>query len=211
MIKRFSGAKTAGLSQRSNLALIISYANILTGWRSRWPIGESASGGGKCIIRRADSFVFDLLAATDGAEIFPYGAMIKISTGRTPVSGPTATPAGLPLAGVLSWTGGQTWFAGWRMQNIRTGTPRMEGFKYKFAGPWDFFFERLVFQKLWLSWNTALTGQIADWRSQVMLGQCCVAADGAGNTVTGTTGTHTVVHRAAIEGDRGLCDRAEFV
>jgi ribosomal protein S16 len=135
----------------------------------------------------SDSFAFDLLAATDAAEVFPYGAMIKISTGRTPVSGPTATPAGLPLAGVLSWTGGQTWFVGWREQNVRTGTPRMEGFKYKFAGPWDFFFERLVFQKLWLSWNTVLTGQIADWRSQVVLGQS-LALVAAGNTVTSELG-----------------------
>jgi len=136
----------------------------------------------------SDSFAFDMLAATDAAEVFPYGAMMKISTGRTPVSGPTATPAGLPLAGVLSWTGGQIWFVGWRMQNIRTGTARMEGFKYKFAGPWDFFFERLVFQKLWLSYNTALTGQIADWRSQVILGQSLSLLT-SGNVVTGLTGT----------------------
>ena len=135
----------------------------------------------------SDSFGFDLLAAADAAEIFPYGAMIKISTGRAPASGPAATPAGLPLAGVLSWTGGQTWFVGWRVQNIRAGTPAMESFGYKFAGPWDFFFERLVFQKLSLCFSSALSGQIADWRSQVLLGQSLSLIE-SGNVVTANTG-----------------------
>ena len=50
----------------------------------------------------------------------------------------------------------------------------------KFAGPWDFFFERLVFQKLWLTYSNALGKQIADWRSQVVLGMSVNALSGAG-------------------------------
>jgi hypothetical protein len=137
----------------------------------------------------SDSFGCDLLAAADAAEIFPYGGMVTIKIGRTPAggSGPT-TAAGLPVSGCTSWTGGKTWFVGYRVQNVRTGTPQLEGFKYKFAGPWDFFFERLVFQKLWLTWNGVK--QIADWRSQVVLGMSVNSLTGAGDTVTGTTTTN---------------------
>ena len=136
----------------------------------------------------SDSFGFEVLAQTDAAEIFPYGAMVKISTGRTPGPGVPTSPAGLPISGCVSWSGGRTWFVGWRVQNVRTGTAEMEGFAYKLAGPWDFFFERLVFQKLWLTWNGVK--QIADWRSQVVLGMSVNALTGAGDTVVGTTTTN---------------------
>ncbi|MGA2554940.1 MAG: hypothetical protein ABSG04_01520 [Verrucomicrobiota bacterium] len=150
-----------------------------------WGIGKWRR---ECYNQASDSFVFELQAATDAAEIFPYGSMIKISTGRTPAAGPSASPAGLPLSGVREWTGGQGWFAGWRVENVRTGTARLEEFQYQFAGPWDFFFERLVFQKLWLTWNGVK--QIADWRSQVVLGMSVNCLSGAGDTVTGTTTTN---------------------
>jgi hypothetical protein len=134
----------------------------------------------------SDSFGMDLVDAMDGVEIFPYGAMVTIKTGRTP--GPGVPTSGLPVSGCTAWTGGKTWFAGWRVQNIRTGSAVLESMAYKFAGPWDFFFERLVFQKLWLTWNGAK--QIADWRSQVVLGMSVNSLTGAGDTVTGTTTTN---------------------
>ena len=124
----------------------------------------------------------------DGAEIFGYGAMIVLQIGRSPAAGPSANGNGSPLTGVTAWTGGQKWFVGWRVQNVRIGSVQMEAFQYKFAGPWDFFFERLVFQKLWLTWNG--TKQIADWRSQVILGQSVTSLTGAGDTVTGSTTTN---------------------
>jgi hypothetical protein len=68
------------------------------------------------------------------------------------------------------------------------GSPKLEAMRYKFAGPWDFFFERLVFQKLWLTWNGVK--QIADWRSQVVLGMSVNSLTGAGDTVVGTTTTN---------------------
>ncbi|MGA2540173.1 MAG: hypothetical protein ABSG78_01285 [Verrucomicrobiota bacterium] len=142
----------------------------------------------ECFNQASDSFGFDLLAQADAAEIFAFGAMVKISTGRTPGPGVPTSAAGLPVSGCTSWTGGKTWFVGWRAQNVRTGTAEMEGFKYKLAGPWDFFFERLVFQKLWLTWNGVK--QIADWRSQVVLGMSVNALTGAGDTVTGSTTTN---------------------
>jgi hypothetical protein len=139
----------------------------------------------------SDSFAFDLLAATDAAEIFPYGAMAVIKIGRTPSGGtPDATPAGLPVSGCTAWTGGRQWFVGWRVQNIRAGSALMEGFSYKFAGPWDFFFERIVFMKLWLTYSNALGKQIADYRSQIVLGESLTWLTGAGDTVQGTTGTN---------------------
>ena len=136
----------------------------------------------------SDSVGFDLVAAADGAEVFPYGAMVTLQIGRTPASGPSANGNGTPVTGVTSWTSGSKWFDGWRVQNVRVGSPEMEGMRYKFAGPWDFFFERLVFQKLWLTWNGVK--QIADWRSQVVLGMSVNALTGAGDTVTGTTTTN---------------------
>lgn len=137
----------------------------------------------------SDSFAFDLLAQCDGAEIFPYGAMVTIKTGRTPSS--ILNPqSSLPVTGCTAWTGGQTWFVGWRAQNLRVGTPQMEGFRYKFAGPWDFFFERLVFQKLWLTWTNAAGRQIADWRSQVVLGISLNWLTGSGDVVTINTATN---------------------
>jgi len=137
----------------------------------------------------SDSFGCDLLAATDSTEIFPYGAMVSIKTGRVPASGMSTDAQGRPLAGITAWTGGAQWFVGWRVQNVRTGSAQMESFACNFAGPWDFFFERLVFMKLWLTWHNALGKQIADWRSQVVLGQSLTALSGAGDTVVGTTGT----------------------
>ena len=135
----------------------------------------------------SDTFAFDLITPVDGPETFPYGSMITVSRGRIPASGPSTTPSGLPLSGVTAWTGGIKWFVGWRVSNIRTGSPRLEQFSYKFAGPWDFFFERLVFQKLWLTDNTLLSRQIVDWRSQVVLGQS-LALVSAGDTVTAELG-----------------------
>ena len=125
----------------------------------------------------------------DAAEIFPFGAMVVIKTGRTPGPGrPYLGGGAAGISGCASWTGGKTWFVGWRVENVRTGTAQLEEFQYKFAGPWDFFFERLVFQKLWLTWNGVK--QIADWRSQVVLGMSVNALAGAGDTVTGTTTTN---------------------
>ena len=144
----------------------------------------------ECFNQASDLFAFDLLAPADAAEVFPYGSMITIQTGRTAVNpNPNLNP-NLPQTGATSFSGGQTWFVGWRAQNIRTGSPQLEGMACKFAGPWDFFFERLVFQKLWLTYSNALGKQIADWRSQVVLGMSVNALSGAGDTVTGTTATN---------------------
>jgi hypothetical protein len=146
----------------------------------------------------SDSFGCDLLAATDATEVFPYGAMVTIQVGRIPSAVSLQTSA-LPVSGCTAWVNGtqanngmngRIWFVGWRVQNIRTGSPQMEGFSCKFAGPWDFFFERLVFMKLWLTYSNALGKQIADWRSQVVLGQSVTALTGAGDTIVNTTQTN---------------------
>jgi hypothetical protein len=138
----------------------------------------------------SDSFAFNFLAATDAAEIFPFGAMVVVQIGRiasVPTPDPNLNPT-LPASGVTSFTGGSKWFVGYRVDNVRTGSAELEALDYKFAGPWDFFFERLVFQKLWLTWNGAK--QIADWRSQVVLGLSVNALTGAGDAVTSSTTTN---------------------
>ncbi len=74
------------------------------------------------------------------------------------------------------------------MDTFRTGSAALEKLAYKFSGPWEFFFERLVFQKLWWTWNG--TTNVADWRSQVVLGQSVNALVGPNDTVPGSNATN---------------------
>jgi hypothetical protein len=129
-----------------------------------------------------------VVLAADAADPFPYGSPIILRIGRASTVTPSTTPAGAPVSGLTSFTGGTTWFIGWRVDNFRTGSPNLEKLAYKFAGPWEFFFERLVFQKLWWTWNGS--ENVADWRSQIILGLSANALVGAGDTVPGTSATN---------------------
>ena len=133
-----------------------------------------------------------LVDAMDGVEIFPYGAMGEmIRTQRTPAGiGADSHPCRTAFGRRALVDGGADVVCGLARAECAHGHAADGGFEYKFAGPWDFFFERLVFQKLWLSYSMALTCQIADWRSQVVLGQSVNSLTGAGDTVTGTTTTN---------------------
>jgi hypothetical protein len=134
-----------------------------------------------------DSFGFDLVAATDAPEIFPYGAQITVRIGRVAPPVLSGNPT-LPAVNATGFTGGRIWFIGYRVHDSRAGSAHLEQLQYKFAGPWEFFFERLTFQKLWLTWNGVK--QVADWRSQIVLGMSVTALSGAGDTVQGTTTTN---------------------
>jgi hypothetical protein len=74
------------------------------------------------------------------------------------------------------------------------GEPGSESFSYKFAGPYEFFFERTVFQKLQLTWNehpaSGSPRNFADWQSDVILGLSLTTLTGAGDTVSGSTATN---------------------
>jgi hypothetical protein len=135
-----------------------------------------------------DRFACDVMLAADAVDPFPYGSQVILRLGRQSTVQPCTTPAGLPLSGLTSFTGGTTWFIGWRVDNFRTGSPNLEKLAYKFAGPWEFFFERLVFQKLWWTWNGAQN--VADWRSQIILGMSANALVGVNDTVPGTSATN---------------------
>jgi hypothetical protein len=135
-----------------------------------------------------DHFACDVLLNADAADPFPYGSQITLRIGRTSAITPSTTPAGLPLTGLTAFTGGTTWFIGWRVDNFRSGSPNLEKLAYKFAGPWEFFFERLVFQKLWWTWNG--TQNVADWRSQIVLGLSANALVGVNDTVPGASATN---------------------
>jgi hypothetical protein len=133
-----------------------------------------------------DNVAFDMMLAADAADPFPYGAQITVQIGRTtsdvnPIN-PTLPPAG------ATYAGGTVWFVGYRVETFRSADPAMEKLAYKFAGPWEFFFERLVFQKLWATWNGV--AQVADWRSQVILGQSVNALIGPADTVSGSSATN---------------------
>lgn len=133
----------------------------------------------------ADYFAFDLAASCDAApDPFPFGSSIILRIGRLPAA---VQPNGLPASGQRSFTGGKVFFVGWRVDCLRTAGPETESLRYKFAGPWEFFLERLVFQKLFLTWNGSQ--QVADYRSQVVLGQSLTALTGPSDTVPGTIAT----------------------
>jgi hypothetical protein len=144
-----------------------------------------------------DHFACDMMLAADAADPLPYGAQITLRIGRTPQSGSGVSPlSGLPLSGITSWTGGNIFFVGYRVDNFRTGSPTLEKFDYKFAGPWEFFFERLVFQKLW--WTYDGTANVADWRSQVILGLSVSAEVGVNDTVPNSNATNLMSIRQQV-------------
>src|ERR1700683_831577 len=134
-----------------------------------------------------DNMAFDMMLPADAADPFPYGAQIIVRIGRASSSVNPVNPT-LPPVGAGGFSGGTIWFVGYRVDTLRTGTPEMEKLAYKFAGPWEFFFERLVFQKLWWTWNG--TENVADWRSQVVLGQSVNALIGPADTIPGSAATN---------------------
>jgi hypothetical protein len=134
-----------------------------------------------------DDFTFTIPTPMDGAEIFPYGANIVVKINRTTTS-VNLINATLPESGATSFSGGTQWFWGYCVDNDRSGDPGAESFNYKFVGPYQFFFERLIFQKLNLTWNGVK--QIADYQSDIVLGLSLTTLSGTGDTVTGTTSTN---------------------
>jgi hypothetical protein len=134
-----------------------------------------------------DDFTCTLPTPMDGRDIFPYGANIIVKINRV-CSQTNPTNPTLPQSGATSFSGGTQWFWGYCVDNDRAGEPGSESFNYKFAGPYQFFFERLIFQKLMLTWNGSQ--QIADYQSDVILGLSLTTLTGAGDTVQGTTATN---------------------
>ncbi len=146
-----------------------------------------------------DEFSFTVQTPMDGNDIFPYGANIIVKINRIASAlnprNPTL-PNSLALTPSLTYSGGTQWFWGYCIDNDRHGDPGAESggdagaesFNYKFVGPWQFFFERLIFQKLQLTWNGVK--QICDYQSDVILGLSLTVLTGPGDNVTGTTATN---------------------
>jgi hypothetical protein len=137
-----------------------------------------------------DYVTFVIAAPADETDPFPFGSQIILRLGRVPGAvnplAPSMPPSVAQIPG-LAYSGGKTFFVGWRIDCHRTAQPESETLQYKFGGPWDFFLERLVFQKLFLTWNGAK--EIADWRSQVVLGQSLTDLTGPNDTVPGSIAT----------------------
>jgi hypothetical protein len=146
-----------------------------------------------------DNMAFDLMLAADAIDPFPYGAQVTIQIGRESTAANPSNPS-LPAPGTLlqsaGFSGGQVWFVGYRVDTFRTASPALEKLAYKFAGPWEFFFERLVFQKLWWTWNGS--ANVADWRSQVVLGMSVNALVGPNDTVPGSNATNLMSLRQQV-------------
>ncbi|MGP8200209.1 MAG: hypothetical protein ACLQU4_11985 [Limisphaerales bacterium] len=138
-----------------------------------------------------DEFTCAIPTPMDGNDIFSYGAQVIIKINRicsqTNPTNPTL-PTSLTMSPGLSYSGGTQWFWGYCIDNDRVGEPGAESFNYKFAGPYQFFFDRLIFQKLMATWNG--TEQIADWQSDIILGLSLTVLTGSGDTVSGTTSTN---------------------
>jgi len=147
-----------------------------------------------------DHVACDWMLPADANDPIPYGSQIILRILRNSV---IPIPAnGLPPSGLTAFTGGSTFFVGWRVENFRTGSPALEKMELKFAGPWEFFFERLIFQKLWYTWNGLAIGSgganIADYRSQVILGLSVTAETGTGDTIPGTSATNLMSIRQQV-------------
>lgn len=160
-----------------------------------------------------DEFVLTLPVPMDGADIFPFGANIIIKINRTasavnPIN-PTLPNSALFTPG-LSFSGGTPWFWGYCASNDRLGEPGREEFQYKFAGPYPFFFQRTIFQKLMLTWNQNPAGGVprnfADYQSDVVLGLSLTTLTGAGDTVQGSTATNLMSFAQQI---KEICQRAQ--
>lgn len=134
-----------------------------------------------------DEFVLTISAPMDGGDLFPYGAQIIIRINRSASAVNPVNPT-LPQSGATSFSGGTQWFWGYCIDNDRVGEPGGESLVYTFAGPYQFFFERLIFQKLQLTWNGAK--QIADYQSDVVLGLSLTTLTGTGDTVQSSTATN---------------------
>jgi hypothetical protein len=138
----------------------------------------------------SDHVSFDMLAQSDVADPFPFGTQIILRIGRIPSAKNPVSPWKPPTSTLtpgLAYSGGTIFYVGWRLDCDRSATPEVESLRYKFGGPFDFFLDRLVFQKLFLTWNG--TQQIADWRSQVVLGQSLTDLTGPSDTIPGSIAT----------------------
>ena len=142
-----------------------------------------------------DNMAFDMMLTADAVDPFPYGAKITVQIGREAAT-VNSFNSTLPAKEATGFSGGKIFFVGYRVDTFRTGSPEMEKLEYKFAGPWEFFFERLVFQKLWWTWNGM--ANVADWRSQVVLGMSVNALIGANDTVPGSNATNLMSIRQQV-------------
>lgn len=136
-----------------------------------------------------DSVAFDLQADFGAPDVFPFGAPIIIRILREGNMNGINPPD--------TFSGGKQKFVGFRNQHRRVGSGRLEGFKYKFSGMWEFFFERHEFQKVQ---PTYFNGKlILDLRSQVNLGESVT-------TITQSNGIQTTQQTIA----EALIEISEF-
>ncbi len=142
-----------------------------------------------------DHIAFDMMQPADAADPIAYGAQVILRIGRM-AKGTGLNAQNLPISGNTNWSNGKVFFVGWRVENLRTGDPALEKMDLKFAGPWEFFFERLVFQKLFATYNG--TANVADWRSQIVLGQSVNALIGPNDTVAGSSATNLMSIRQQV-------------
>jgi len=73
-----------------------------------------------------DHLACEMLLPADAPDPIPYGGQIILRIGRSPTGQTGQTASGLLVSGLTSWSGGKTFFVGWRVENFRTGNPAFE-------------------------------------------------------------------------------------
>jgi len=104
-----------------------------------------------------DRFTFDVEGDFLAVDSWPWGAKIIVRIGRS--------------GSGTSWTGGKTDFVGYRVDHFRGADASSERRQYKFESAWGFFFDKLVFQQAYHSWNNSTHTNDLLSRTQIVLGQ----------------------------------------
>ncbi len=127
-----------------------------------------------------DTFGFDLQADFDAEDQFPFATKIILKIGRVA----TAFDAlGNPTQFAVA--SGHRFYVGYSNEFTRYGTGKIERFKYKFSGLWEWFFEHHTFQKQW-AYYQVVNGTVQPLalltNSQVVIGEY-MGEINTGNTV----------------------------
>ena len=143
-----------------------------------------------------DSMDIAMQAPVDSADPFPFGTKVTFWRNRTAASAPAVS--GLPATGISGFSGGTPFFVGYSFHNRRKASAQEESFNYHFAGPWEFFMERTIMKQLFFNYSAAAGANVADYRSQFVLGLSLNTLVGTADTVEGSSATNLLSIRQTV-------------
>ena len=138
-----------------------------------------------------DSMDITMQAPVDSADPFPFGTKVTFWRNRTTTSTPAVSV--LPATGISGFSGGTPFFVG-------KASAHEESFNYHFACPWEFFMERTIMKQLFFNYSAAAGANVADYRSQFVLGVSLNTLVGTADTVEGSSATNLLsIRQTAIQ------------